>query len=137
MLIMCKTYVDHVANSAHNKILLLHKGLPVHCNTTNAEPMRPASAKSETPLSTTLQEHGGGSCEALGYHLHADGGESIVACLPFLLTPLVLLHHPYVSVYASRSNQRLQRPRSCDIYGRYRYYPLLLISSWPSSWPWM
>ena len=67
MLVMCETYLDHVADSAHNKILLLHKGLPVHCNTTNAEPMRPASAKSETPLSTTLQEHGGGSCEALEY----------------------------------------------------------------------
>ena len=38
--------------SANTKISLLHNGLLVHCNATNAEPMRLADAVKETTLST-------------------------------------------------------------------------------------
>ena len=47
-------------------MLLDHNKLLDQCNATSAETIRVADAVKDTPISTTLFEHGGGSCEALG-----------------------------------------------------------------------
>ena len=53
-------------DSARTNILLDHNKLLDQCNATSAETMHLADAVKDTPISTTLFEHGGGSCEALG-----------------------------------------------------------------------